>query len=74
MYNKHRSGQIFIDILKINSFSCQESGDMYMQETSDLNIAQWLILACTKPNINCLGKFCPPYGASRGINMYDHNY
>ena len=23
---------------------------------SDLSIAQWLILSCTQPNINCLGK------------------
>ena len=33
-----------------------------MQETSDLSIAQWLILACTQPNINCLGKICPHIG------------
>ena len=33
-----------------------------MQETSDLSIAQWLILSCTQPNINCLGKICPHIG------------
>ena len=33
-----------------------------MQETSDLSIAQWLILLCTQPNINCLVKFCPHMG------------
>ena len=30
-----------------------------MQEISDLSIAQWLILSCTQPNINCLRKICP---------------
>ena len=39
-----------------------------MQETSDLSIAQWLILSCTQPKINC-GENLRPYGASRGINM-----
>ena len=43
--------------VKINSFSFQESGDVYMQEASVLNIAQWLILSCTQPNINCLGTY-----------------
>ena len=33
-----------------------------MQETSDLSIAQWLILACTHPNINFLGIICPHIG------------
>ena len=45
-----------------------------MQEKSDLRIAQWLILACTQPNTNQLsGENMPPYGASRGINICDHN-
>ena len=54
---------LYSHVKKINSFSCQESGDdVYMQETSDLSIAQWLILSCTQPNINCLWKSCPQMG------------
>ena len=48
--------------VKNNLLSCQESGDVYTQETSDLSIAQWLILSYTQPNINCLGKICPHIG------------
>ena len=43
-------------------------------KSGDLSIAQWLILSCTQPNINCVGKICPHMGPlSRGINMCDHN-
>ena len=47
-------------------------GKMYMQETSDLSIAQWLIHSCTQPNINCLGKIFPHMGLLEAL-MCDHN-
>ena len=31
-------------------------------KSGDLSIAQWLILSCTQPNINCVGKICPHMG------------
>ena len=45
-----------------------------MQETSDLSIAQWLILSSVyTAKYKLSGENLPPYGASRGINMCDHN-
>ena len=67
------SGQIFIHMLKIYSFSCQESGDMYMQETSDLSISSVAHSLMYTAKYKLSGENLPPYGASRGINICDHN-
>ena len=62
VYNKHqgkyysyvKNKLIFVP----GKWRCVHAGN----KSGDLSIAQWLILSCTQPNINCVGKICPHMG------------